>query len=176
MVRRTLAVVCVLVVAGCTGLPAGSSPGSTTTAPTQDPTATTTATTSVPTTLERPRVVVEDETGEALGRVTAELAETADERYTGLSEHESLGPNEGMLFVYGDEAMRTYVMRSMSFPIDIVFVGADGRITQIHHAPVEADGEDLTKYKGVAQWVLEVPSNWTTEHDVEVGDRVRLER
>jgi len=28
-------------------------------------------------------------------------------------------------------------MRSMDFPIDIVFVGANGTITEIHHAPVE---------------------------------------
>jgi uncharacterized membrane protein (UPF0127 family) len=164
---RTLSVACLLVVAGCAGFPVDSGTQS---APTdgQQPT------TDGPQTPSPTRVVVEDENGTRLGNVTVELAETPDERYTGLSEHESLGEDEGMLFVYGSEATRTFVMRSMSFPIDIVFVGANGRITQIHHATVEDDNEDLTRYNGVGRWVLEVPYNWTTEHGVEVGDRVRV--
>jgi uncharacterized membrane protein (UPF0127 family) len=181
MVERAFAVAVLVVVAGCTGFPAGSDPGTTTATPqpttTPEPTTDTTAQSATQATaLDRPRVTIEDESGEELGAVTVELAETSGERYTGLSEHDSLGPNEGMLFVYDDEAMRTFVMRSMSFPIDIVFVGADGRITQIHHAPVEDDNEDLTGYGGVGQWVLEVPYNWTTERGVEVGDRIHIER
>ena len=158
MFGRTLAVVCLLVVAGCAGFPGGgtSTPGATTDA--QDGT----------------QVFVEDENGDSLGNVTVEVADTQSERYTGLSEHESLGPNEGMLFVYDSEGSHAYVMRSMSFPIDIVYIGANGRITSIHHAPVEDDNEDLTRYRGVGKWVLEVPYNWTTERGVEVGDRVRI--
>jgi uncharacterized membrane protein (UPF0127 family) len=159
MLGRTLAVVCLLVVAGCAGFPGGgaSTPGATTAA--QDVT----------------QVFVENEDGTEVGNVTVEVADTQSERYTGLSNHESLGPNEGMLFVYDSEGSHTYVMRSMDFPIDIVYIGANGRITSIHHAEVEDDNEDLTGYDGVGKWVLEVPYNWTTEHDVEVGDRVRIE-
>ncbi|WP_336035121.1 DUF192 domain-containing protein [Halobacterium yunchengense] len=179
MVRRVLAVACLVVVAGCTGFGvdgdgATTEPTVTTTTPTAEPT--TEATSDAATTVERPRVVVLDETDERLGAVTVELAENASERYTGLSEHDSLGANEGMLFVYGGEDERTYVMRNMSFDIDMVFVGADGRINEIHHATVEADDDDLTGYEGSAKWVLEVPYDWTTEHGVEVGDRIRVER
>mgnify|MGYP000047143883 CR=1 FL=1 len=159
MVGRTLAVVCLLVVAGCAGFPGGgaSAPGTATEAG------------------NATQVFVADEDGTELGNVTVEVADTQSERYTGLSEHESLGPNEGMLFVYDSEASHAYVMRSMAFPIDIVYVGANGRITSIHHAPVEEDNEDLTRYRGVGRWVLEVPYDWTTEHGVEVGDRIRIE-
>jgi len=173
--RALAVVVVVLVVAGCTGSPLGSSePAADGNSATATTPATTTATTATTQTVgEQPRVVVrDDETGEALGNVTVELAETADERYTGLSEHESLGENEGMLFVYVEEGERTFVMRSMDFPIDIVYVGADGHITEIHHAETEADDEDLTPYPGRGKWVLEVPYNWTVERGVEAGDRV----
>lgn len=159
MSGRTLAVVCLLVVAGCAGFPGGETPTPGATTAAQDAT----------------QVFVEDENGTELGNVTVEVADTRSERYTGLSNHESLGPNEGMLFVYDSEDSHAYVMRSMDFPIDIVYIGANGRITSIHHAPVEADNEDLTRYRGVGKWVLEVPYNWTTEHGVEVGDRVRIE-
>jgi uncharacterized membrane protein (UPF0127 family) len=119
-------------------------------------------------------VVVRDESGATLGTVDVRIADNSSERYTGLSDTESLGPNEGMLFVYGQEGEHTYVMRGMDFPIDIVFIGADGRINKIYHAPVEDDNEDLTPYPGRGQWVLEVPYNWTTEHGVEVGDTVAV--
>jgi len=129
--------------------------------------------TSVETTSDLPQVsVVDADTDETLGTVTVEIADTRSERYTGLSEHESLGEDEGMLFVYGSESGHDYVMRSMDFPIDIVFVGADGRITEVHHAQTEPDNENLTRYGGRGKWVLEVPYEWTDEHGVEAGDRV----
>ena len=120
------------------------------------------------------QVIVETESGERA--VDVMVADDPQERYTGLSDTESLGPNEGMLFVYSEEGHHTYVMRSMSFPIDIVYIGANGCITSIHHAPVEEDNQNLTGYSGRGKWVLEVPYNWTTEHGVEVGDEVRIER
>jgi uncharacterized membrane protein (UPF0127 family) len=111
--------------------------------------------------------------GDELGTVEVAVADTFQERYTGLSDTESLGPNEGMLFVHDSEGERTYVMRDMAFPIDIVFVGADRRITAIHHAEVE--DRPLTQYSGRAKWVVEVPYNWTVEHGVSVGDRIRID-
>ncbi|MFC3478197.1 DUF192 domain-containing protein [Halobacterium litoreum] len=170
MVRRALAVVCLLAVAGCVG---GTPAADSTTTPAET-VADTTRETAV-TTESGPSVTVLARNGTELGAVDVMVADTPSERYTGLSDTESLGPNEGMLFVYADEGRHTYVMRSMSFPIDIVYVDADGRITEIHHAPVEDDNEDLTRYPGRGKWVLEVPYNWTVEHGVEVGDVVRVD-
>jgi uncharacterized membrane protein (UPF0127 family) len=65
-------------------------------------------------------------------------------------------------------------MRDMAFPLDMVFVDADGTITAIHHAPVESDG-DLTQYSGRAKYVLEVPMGYTNRTGVDVGDRMRIE-
>ncbi|MFW6265425.1 MAG: DUF192 domain-containing protein [Halanaeroarchaeum sp.] len=120
-------------------------------------------------------VSVVDDSDETLGTVAVEIADTPSERYTGLSDTESLGPNEGMLFVFEEQAERAFVMRDMAFPIDIVFVDADRTITAIHHAPVEDDQSDLDRYTGTGKWVLEVPYNWTTDHDVAVGDQIRID-
>lgn len=122
---------------------------------------------------DRTQVTFVDSTGTELGTVDVRVADTFQERYIGLSETDALGENEGMLFVHDTEATRTFVMRNMSFPIDIVFVGADGRITTIHHAEVEE--RPLTEYQGRAQWVIEIPYEWTDRHGVSVGDRVRIE-
>jgi len=117
------------------------------------------------------------EDGETLAVVDAEVADTRSERLTGLSEHDSLEPGEGMLFVHGDEDERTYVMRNMSFGIDIVFADSDGEITTIHSAPEpgpDEDGEDQ-EYSGTGMYVLEVPEGYMAEQGASVGDRIEIE-
>jgi uncharacterized membrane protein (UPF0127 family) len=121
--------------------------------------------------------VVDAETGTELGTVEAAIADTYRKKYTGLSKTESLPADRGMLFPYDSEGDHTYVMREMDFGIDIVYVGANGTITKIHHAPEPPEGEDGENYRypGTGQYVLEVNYEWTTEHDVTEGDTVRIE-
>lgn len=121
---------------------------------------------------DQPRVTVVDDNDAVLGTVEVRIADTLHERYRGLSDTESLGPNEGMLFVHETEGTYTYVMRNMAFPIDIVFIDSNQTITAIHHAEVEE--RPLTKYTGRAKWVLEIPYRWTVRHGVQIGHRVRI--
>ncbi|WP_435334734.1 DUF192 domain-containing protein [Haloarchaeobius sp. TZWWS8] len=121
-------------------------------------------------------VVVSDENGTELATIQVEVADTRQERYTGLSNHESLADGRGMWFVYDSEREMTYVMRKMDFPLDIVFVGPDGRITSIHHVPAPEpgeDGEEITA-SGRGQYVLEVPRGYTNETGIDVGDHVEV--
>ncbi|WP_459807331.1 DUF192 domain-containing protein [Halopiger thermotolerans] len=132
---------------------------------------------SAPWHADRGEVRVLGDGGEPTAVVNVSVADTRRERYTGLSEHDSLEPGRGMLFIHSSEGERTYVMREMDFPIDIVFIGADRTITGIEHArapePGE-DGEDL-RYTGRAKWVLEVPRGYANETGMAVGDAVEIE-
>ncbi|WP_336360806.1 DUF192 domain-containing protein [Haladaptatus sp. ZSTT2] len=122
-------------------------------------------------------VTVTDETGQQLGVVTARIADTPAKRYTGLSNTTSMPADEGMLFTYDSEGEHTFVMRDMDFPLDIIFVDANGTITKIYHAPVPPEGtnnSDLTRYPGTGQYILEVNRGWTTDHGVSVGDTVTV--
>nr|WP_245883408.1 DUF192 domain-containing protein [Halalkaliarchaeum desulfuricum] len=119
-------------------------------------------------------VTIEDgDTGDRLATVDARIADTPEKRYTGLSNTGELAPEEGMWFVHDEPGTYGYVMRDMSFPIDIVFVDADGTITTIHEAPVEEDQSSLTTYTGYGQFVLEVNLGFTDDYGIEEGDRVR---
>ncbi|WP_424001063.1 DUF192 domain-containing protein [Haloarcula salina] len=110
-----------------------------------------------------------------LATVTVNISDTGRQRYVGLSETASLGPDEGMLFVHESEETHTYVMRNMSFPLDIIFVAENGTITTIHHAPTPPDGEQYSeRYSGYGKYVLEVNRGWTNRTGVAVGDRVEL--
>jgi uncharacterized membrane protein (UPF0127 family) len=137
----------------------------------------------VPTTLfteggpaERAQVTVRDENGTTLATVEVRIADTPTERYRGLSDAEKLPPGEGMLFVFPQEDERAFVMREMDFALDILFVGADRRVNAIRSAPTPPpNASDLTRYRGQAKWVLEVPRGWAVRHGIEPGDRVRIE-
>jgi uncharacterized membrane protein (UPF0127 family) len=107
--------------------------------------------------------------GTALGQISGPIADTWSERRTGLSDTESLDPNEGMVFVYEEEGTRSFVMRNMSFPLDIIFVGEDGQITAIYHAAADAD----RRFSAQARWVIEVNQGYTETHNVSVGDEVQ---
>ncbi|AFO59483.1 DUF192 domain-containing protein [Natrinema sp. J7-2] len=109
--------------------------------------------------------------------VDVAVADSGAERYTGLSDHDSLEPGNGMLFVHDEEQELAYVMRGMEFDIDIVFIDADREITTIHHARApgpDEDGEDL-RYAGRGKWVLEVPRGYANETGIEVGDEVVID-
>ncbi|NHX35225.1 MULTISPECIES: DUF192 domain-containing protein [Halolamina] len=117
---------------------------------------------------------VDGENGTELATVEVNVSDSYDERYTGLSDHESLGADEGMLFVHPREATHGYVMRDMAFPIDMVFVAENGTVTTIHHAELPPEGEDSPTYEGYGKYVVELPYEYTTEHGIEVGDRVEI--
>ena len=116
--------------------------------------------------------------GDRLGTVTAAIADTADTRWLGLSDAESLPENGGMLFVYdAPRESLTYVMRRMDFGIDIVYADSEGTIVEIHNAPEPGPNEDGNEqeYPGSGQYVLEVPYKWTDRNGVAVGDALSFE-
>ncbi|MDS0260846.1 DUF192 domain-containing protein [Haloarcula sp. S1CR25-12] len=110
-----------------------------------------------------------------LATVDVRIAANRSQRITGLSDTESLGPDEGMLFVHDEEKQHTYVMRDMDFDLDIIFIDSNGTITTIHHAPAPPEGESYSeRYSGRGKYVLEVNRGWTNRTGVGVGDTVEL--
>jgi uncharacterized membrane protein (UPF0127 family) len=116
-------------------------------------------------------VTVADGNGTALATVDVRVADTFEKRYTGLSDTDSLAPDEGMLFVHDTEEEQSYVMRGMDFPIDIIFADANGTIVQITHAGVNGAN---APYSARGKYVLEVNRGWVNRTSVSVGDSVRI--
>lgn len=114
-------------------------------------------------------VTVTDENGTELGSIDVRIADTREKRYTGLSDTESLASDEGMLFVHDNEGQHSYVMRDMTFSIDIIFVDANGTVVQVFHASV--DGENAP-YEAQAKYVLETNRGWANQTGVSAGDTV----
>lgn len=127
---------------------------------------------------DRATVTITNNCSQELGTVDVRIAESRQQKIVGLSETPTLRNGSGMLFPYEESTEHTYVMRGMDYPLDIVFVGADGRINAIESAPAPGpneDGNDIQR-TGTGKYVLEVPRGWMESHGIDVGHRVTIDR
>ncbi len=119
------------------------------------------------------RVVVETASG-ARHPVAVELARTDAERSRGLMHRASLADEAGMLFLFDETAEHGFWMKDTLIPLDMIFIGDDGRIVGV----VERAAPRSTESRSVgapSRYVLEVNGGWTRARGVKAGDRVRFE-
>lgn len=117
-----------------------------------------------------PAVTITTATGEE-ALVSVEIADSPDERRTGLMYRTDLEPDEGMLFLFEEEGDRTFWMKNTPTPLDMIFIGTDGRIVGIRE-DTEPYSERPVGVDRPSRAVLEVPTGFVARHDIEAGDRV----
>ncbi len=99
--------------------------------------------------------------------VRAEVARTSSERSRGLMYRESLPEDGGMLFVYDDEAPRSFWMENTLVPLDIAFL--DSSLTVVDIQSMEPGTRDMHRSAAPAMFALEVNRGWFADHGVAVG-------
>jgi uncharacterized membrane protein (UPF0127 family) len=119
------------------------------------------------------RVIVETRAG-ARHAVQVELARTPAERARGLMERRQLGADAGMLFVFDETSEHAFWMKSTFIPLDMIFIGEDGRIVGVVARAIPGDLSPRSA-GGASRFVLEVNGGWAEAHGVAAGDRVRFE-
>ena len=101
--------------------------------------------------------------------VTAEIADTDEDRERGLMNRDSLPDGEGMLFVWTDEDIRSFWMKNTYFPLDIAFL--DRTQTVINVSQMEAQTETIHRSDRPAMFALEVPQGWFAPRAIGEGSR-----
>jgi uncharacterized protein len=100
-----------------------------------------------------------------------ELAVTPAERTRGLMFRESLADDHGMLFDFGVPQPVAMWMRNTYIPLDMLFVRADGRISQIA-ANAEPLSDKVIASNEPVRAVLELRGGITSELGIKPGDRI----
>lgn len=102
--------------------------------------------------------------------ITAEVAQTADERATGLMFRAQMAPNAGMLFVFPAPFAHCFWMQNTILPLSIAFVADDGTIVNI--ADMKPYSTDSHCAAQPVRFALEMNQGWFAKRGIKPGTRL----
>lgn len=109
-------------------------------------------------------------------KIKVEIADTSETRYKGLSNRDYLCEDCGMLFVFDEKDIRTFVTRDMKFGLDIIWI-ADGKIVKIDKGlPAEGNNPKIL-YTSIlpVDVVLEINEGYCDKNGIKLNDLVVIE-
>lgn len=121
--------------------------------------------------LPGPTVTISDVT------VQVEIADDLEERRKGLMYRSELPQFSGMWFIFEDEKPRTFWMKNMVIPIDIIYISKDLEIVSIVKSaqPCEADPCGVYPSFEAVQYVLEVNAGFADRYNIQTGQSVLVD-
>lgn len=119
---------------------------------------------------QRSSLTVETAAGQRF-RFDVEIAQSPAQQAQGLMFREKMEPDAGMLFVYDQPQPSSFWMKNTLIPLDMLFVGADGRIVNIHERAVPHSTDAIRSAKPVKA-ILELNGGMSARLGIRAGDRV----
>lgn len=109
--------------------------------------------------------------GDTIQKLDVELAESDYEHQTGLMYRESMEENQGMLFIYDTQRVRSFYMKNTYIPLDIIYYEADSSLVSIQKNATPRDETSLPS-EGPAQFILEINGGLSDEWGLEEDDKM----
>ena len=100
-----------------------------------------------------------------------EMALSPEQQITGLMFRPSVPADGGMLFDWGAERVSQMWMRNTVAPLDMIFIGADGRVRAIAENTVPYS-EAVISSRVPVRATLELAAGTARRLNIEVGDKV----
>ncbi|MFW6021690.1 MAG: DUF192 domain-containing protein [Guyparkeria sp.] len=93
-------------------------------------------------------------------RFRVELATTPASHQLGLMHRPPLAQDRGMLFVFPDERPRSFWMKNVTFPIDILYLDTDWHVVDVHDSVPPCRSDPCPGYpsRQPTRYVLELPA------------------
>lgn len=111
--------------------------------------------------------------------LTVEIADSAEERKTGLMYRDELDKGRGMLFIFPESAPRNFWMKNTEMALDVIFLNSEKEVISFVENMEPCGIEDdapaacaLFSSKRPAMYALEVASGFIKEKGVKVGDKL----
>jgi uncharacterized protein len=112
---------------------------------------------------------------EFIDAIDIELAQDDLKRQQGLMYRDKLTENQGMLFVFEDEDVRSFWMKNTVLPLDMIFVNGRNEIVTIHKNTTPYSEQSYASTKP-AKYVVEVNGGYTDRHKIAAGDHIAWSR
>ena len=112
-------------------------------------------------------------------RFDVEVARTVAQRARGLMFRKSMPQDQGMLFVFDDDTVRSFWMKNTLIPLDMIFVDKDGKVVSVREnvQPCrEKDSSYCPTYSSVlpARYVLEINAGLAQFHHIQKGSHMDI--
>ncbi|MGM0391012.1 MAG: DUF192 domain-containing protein [Bacteroidota bacterium] len=108
---------------------------------------------------------------DTIKKVDIEIADTDYERQTGLMYRKSMEEDQGMLFIYPNEAPRSFYMKNTYIALDIIFYDKDSIAVSFQENAKPLDETSLPSGEP-AQFILELNAGKVKEWNIELGDKI----
>lgn len=102
-----------------------------------------------------------------------EVASTDAQRQTGMMFRESIGEDEGMLFVFSTERHNSFWMHNTLIPLDMLFIDSEWKVVGVvqNATPQTDDPRNVPK---MSQYVLEVKGGFAARNGLGPDTLVRF--
>lgn len=108
--------------------------------------------------------------GAGMFNIQAELALTAQQREIGLMHRTSMGPFQGMLFVFDAPAKQCFWMKNTLIPLSVAFVANDGTIVNIDEMKPQTLDPHCSAQP--VRFVLEMNQGWFAKRGLKAGSKL----
>lgn len=105
--------------------------------------------------------------------IIAEMAVTEEQRNRGYMERKNIPEGSGMLFVFENDAIRSFWMKNTPTPLSIAYISSTGKIKDIF----DMQSYSITPVVSTChvKYALEVPQGWFKKNNIKVNDLLKLD-
>jgi uncharacterized protein len=102
--------------------------------------------------------------------IQAELASTETQRQLGLMQRKTLGPNQGMMFIFDRPQQHCMWMKNTLIPLSVAFINREGVIVNIEEMQPQTENNHCAIEP--ALYALEMNANWFKRKGIKPGSKV----
>ena len=102
--------------------------------------------------------------------IRAAVAQTPEQRQTGLMFRREMAQHEGMLFVFEQASAQCFWMKDTLLPLSIAFLADDGSVVNI--ADMKPQALDSHCSAQPVRYVLEMNQGWFAKRGIKPGSKI----
>lgn len=109
--------------------------------------------------------------GAGMHLIHAEVAQSPEQRATGLMNRPTMAASDGMLFVFEEASEQCFWMKNTLLPLSIAFIADDGSIVNIADMKPQALASHCSAKP--VRYALEMNQGWFAKRGIKAGTKLR---
>ena len=118
-------------------------------------------------------IVIRNEDGSSTPAITAEVSNSREETSLGLMYRKEMAEDRGMLFVFPNDAPRSFWMKNTYLELDMIFVNSERQVVSVVERATPHT-ETPRKSLAPARYVLEVGGGLASKWGIKPGSKLEV--